>query len=119
MTRRKACRLRKHRSVFFIGAGLNRRIAPLRRWNIPDAVTGGLLAIFTRDYWSVDMLKSIKSLTAYSLLGEAFLIYLGDYIAGMGNIDPVVRMLFLAVVFFIIVVIGIAIIRLYLSERTP
>ena len=30
--------------VFFIGAGLNRVIAPLRRWNIPEAVTGGLLA---------------------------------------------------------------------------
>jgi ESS family glutamate:Na+ symporter len=29
--------------VFFVGAGLNRWIAPLRRWNIPEAVTGGLL----------------------------------------------------------------------------
>ena len=30
--------------VFFAGAGLNRVIPPLRRWNIPEAVTGGLLA---------------------------------------------------------------------------
>jgi len=30
--------------VFFVGAGLNRWIAPLRHWNIPEAVTGGLLA---------------------------------------------------------------------------
>jgi ESS family glutamate:Na+ symporter len=30
--------------VFFGGAGLNRCIAPLHRWNITDAVTGGLLA---------------------------------------------------------------------------
>src|SRR5208337_4402837 len=30
--------------VFFVGAGLNRLIPPLRRWNIPEAVTGGLLA---------------------------------------------------------------------------
>ena len=30
--------------VFFAGAGLNKVIAPLRRWNIPEAVTGGLLA---------------------------------------------------------------------------
>jgi glutamate:Na+ symporter, ESS family len=30
--------------VFFVGAGLNRLVAPLRRWNIPEAVTGGLLA---------------------------------------------------------------------------
>ena len=30
--------------VFFAGAGLNRLIGPLRRWNIPEPVTGGLLA---------------------------------------------------------------------------
>ena len=30
--------------VFFIGAGLNRAIKPLRAWNIPEPVTGGLLA---------------------------------------------------------------------------
>jgi glutamate:Na+ symporter, ESS family len=30
--------------VFFIGAGLNQVIEPLQRWNIPEAVTGGLLA---------------------------------------------------------------------------
>ncbi len=30
--------------VYFAGAGLNRAIAPLARWNIPEAVTGGLLA---------------------------------------------------------------------------
>jgi len=30
--------------VFFIGAGLNNALAPLQRWNIPEAVTGGLLA---------------------------------------------------------------------------
>ena len=30
--------------VFFAGAGLNRLIKPLQRWNIPEAVTGGMLA---------------------------------------------------------------------------
>src|SRR5215471_16290114 len=30
--------------VFFAGSGLNHLIIPLRRWNIPEAVTGGLLA---------------------------------------------------------------------------
>ena len=30
--------------VFFIGAALNSVIKPLQRWNIPEAVTGGLLA---------------------------------------------------------------------------
>jgi Sodium/glutamate symporter len=34
--------------VFFVGAGLNHWIAPLRRWNIPEAVTGGLLAVLVR-----------------------------------------------------------------------
>ena len=30
--------------VFFVGAGMNRLIKPLGRWNIPEAVTGGLIA---------------------------------------------------------------------------
>jgi glutamate:Na+ symporter, ESS family len=30
--------------VFFIGAGINHLLTPLRKWNIPEAVTGGLLA---------------------------------------------------------------------------
>ena len=30
--------------VFFVGAGLNNRVAALARFNIPDAVTGGILA---------------------------------------------------------------------------
>ena len=30
--------------VYFIGAGLNRIVGPLRAWNIPEAVTGGMLA---------------------------------------------------------------------------
>src|SRR5277367_6062822 len=30
--------------VFFAGVGLDRLIEPLRRWNIPEPVTGGLLA---------------------------------------------------------------------------
>ncbi len=33
--------------VFFVGAGLNRVCPPLRRWNIPEAVTGGILAALT------------------------------------------------------------------------
>jgi glutamate:Na+ symporter, ESS family len=42
--------------VFFAGAGLNRLIAPLRRWNIPEPVTGGLLA-------------ALVTLLAYVVLG--------------------------------------------------
>jgi len=44
--------------VFFTGSGLNRWIAPLRRWNIPEAVTGGLIA-------------ALVTLLAYRLLGTA------------------------------------------------
>src|SRR5271165_5030917 len=44
--------------VFFVGAGLNRWIAPLRRWNIPEAVTGGLLA-------------ALVTLAAYEVFGLA------------------------------------------------
>ncbi|OYX11594.1 MAG: sodium/glutamate symporter [Rhizobiales bacterium 32-66-8] len=44
--------------VFFTGSGLNRWIAPLRRWNIPEAVTGGLIA-------------ALVTLLAYRVLGTA------------------------------------------------
>jgi glutamate:Na+ symporter, ESS family len=44
--------------VFFIGSGLNRSIGALRRWNIPDAVTGGILA-------------SLVTLLAYKFFGLA------------------------------------------------
>lgn len=44
--------------VYFTGAGLNGVIAPLRRWNIPEAVTGGLLA-------------AICTLIAYRVFGLA------------------------------------------------
>ncbi len=30
--------------VFFVGAGINRAVRPLQNWNIPEAVTGGLIA---------------------------------------------------------------------------
>jgi glutamate:Na+ symporter, ESS family len=42
--------------VFFTGAGLNHLIKPLQRWNIPEAVTGGLLA-------------AVVTLLAYTVLG--------------------------------------------------
>jgi len=50
--------------VFFIGAGVNRLITPLRRWNIPEAVTGGLLA-------------ALATLCAYKFLGREILFSLG------------------------------------------
>jgi glutamate:Na+ symporter, ESS family len=50
--------------VFFVGAGLNRWIGPLRRWNIPEAVTGGLLA-------------AIVTLVAHQVFGLAITFDLG------------------------------------------
>ena len=50
--------------VFFVGSGLNRCIAPLRRWNIPEAVTGGLLA-------------AVLTLVAYRVFGLAISFNLG------------------------------------------
>lgn len=44
--------------VYFLGAGLNRAIPPLRRWNIPEAVTGGLLV-------------AVVTLLAYRVVGVA------------------------------------------------
>ena len=40
----RAAHVHDRHFVFFAGAGLNRLIEPLRRWNIPEPVTGGLLA---------------------------------------------------------------------------
>jgi ESS family glutamate:Na+ symporter len=42
--------------VFFTGVRLNRLIKPLQRWNIPEAVTGGMLA-------------AVVTLLAYTMLG--------------------------------------------------
>ena len=50
--------------VFFAGAGLNRLIEPLQRWNIPEAVTGGMLAAAT-------------TLVAYTMFGTEVSFTLG------------------------------------------
>jgi ESS family glutamate:Na+ symporter len=50
--------------VFFVGVGLNRLIVPLRRWNIPEAVTGGLIA-------------AVVTLVAYRVFGRAITFDLG------------------------------------------
>ncbi|MEP9352500.1 sodium/glutamate symporter [Xanthobacter sp. KR7-65] len=44
--------------VYFLGAGLNGSIAPVRRWNIPEAVSGGIVA-------------ALATLFAYRVLGIA------------------------------------------------
>jgi ESS family glutamate:Na+ symporter len=50
--------------VFFVGSGLNRMIGPLKRWNIPDAVSGGLVA-------------TLLTLAAYRLLDTEVVFVLG------------------------------------------
>jgi ESS family glutamate:Na+ symporter len=50
--------------VFFAGAGLNRLIEPLQHWNIPEAVTGGMLAAAT-------------TLVAYTMFGTEVSFTLG------------------------------------------
>jgi ESS family glutamate:Na+ symporter len=51
--------------VFFAGAGLNRLIPPLHRCNIPEAVTGGLLAalatLFAREALGIEIHFSLEA----------------------------------------------------------
>lgn len=50
--------------VFFLGSGLNRVVSPLKRWNIPEAVSGGLVA-------------ALVTLAAFRLLGIEVVFQLG------------------------------------------
>ncbi|ADH87485.1 sodium/glutamate symporter [Ancylobacter novellus DSM 506] len=92
--------------VFFAGSGLNRLIAPLRAWNIPEAVTGGLLA-------------ATVTLLAYRLLGaeisfalqarDMLLLYFFTGIGLNARLDdlisggrPLIILLALTVVFLVI-----------------
>ncbi|WP_395666031.1 sodium/glutamate symporter [Methylocella sp.] len=50
--------------VFFLGAGVNDLVPALRRWNIPKAVTGGLIA-------------ALATFAAYSLFGVEIVFTLG------------------------------------------
>jgi len=75
--------------VFFVGAGLNHLIAPLRRWNIPEAVTGGLLAaLVTLAAYEIFGLEIVFDLEARDMLLLYFFTGIGlnaklsDLIAG-------------------------------------
>ena len=75
--------------VFFVGAGLNHVIAPLRRWSIPEAVTGGLLAaLVTLIAYEAFGLRIIFDLDARDMLllyfftGIGLNAKIGDLIAG-------------------------------------
>ncbi len=89
--------------VFFLGAGLNRAVGPLRRWNIPEAVTGGLIAALTTLFCyevlglavSFD-LAARDMLLLYFFAGIGLNARLSDLVAG-GR--PLVVLLILTVVY--------------------
>src|SRR5260221_2184514 len=90
--------------VFFVGAGLNRWIAPLRRWNIPEAVTGGLLAalvtLVAHEAFGLAITFDLGArdlLLLYFFTGIGLNARLGDLIKG-GR--PVLVLLSLTLIFF-------------------
>ena len=92
--------------VFFVGAGLNHLIAPLRRWNIPEAVTGGLLAaLVTLAAYKIFGLEIVFDLEARDMLLLYFFTGIGlnaklsDLIAG-GR--PLLILLGLTLVYLVI-----------------
>src|SRR5664279_5611784 len=75
--------------VFFVGAGLNHLIAPLRRWNIPEAVTGGLLAalvtLAVHEIFGLEIVFDLGArdmLLLYFFTGIGLNAKLSDLIAG-------------------------------------
>lgn len=82
-------------------------------------ISGIILAIITGNYWSFDKLESIKNLTVYAFIGESLIMGLGDAIAGMQNVDPLLRGAFLVAVLIIIAILGIAIIKIKVNEWKP
>ena len=75
--------------VFFVGACLNQVIAPLRRWNIPEAVTGGLLAalatLVAHEKFGLEIVFDLGArdmLLLYFFTGIGLNAKLGDLISG-------------------------------------
>lgn len=92
--------------VFFVGAGLNRLIKPLHRWNIPEAVTGGLLAavvtLFAHEALKVEVNFSLDArdmLLLYFFTGIGLNAKLDDLVSG-GR--PLVLLLALTLAYLVI-----------------
>ena len=92
--------------VFFIGRGLNSLIGPLRRWNIPEAVTGGLLAalvtLFAYEALGFKIVFDLDArdmLLLYFFTGIGLNAKLGDLISG-GR--PLAVLLALTLVYLVI-----------------
>jgi ESS family glutamate:Na+ symporter len=91
--------------VFFLGAGLNQTVGPLKRWNIPEAVSGGLVAaLVTFAAWKFLGLEIVFDLDARDMLLLYFFTGIGlnarlaDLMAGG---KPLVILLTLTIVFLI------------------
>ncbi|MDR6951803.1 ESS family glutamate:Na+ symporter [Ancylobacter sp. 3268] len=92
--------------VFFAGSGINKAIEPLRRFNIPEAVTGGLLAalatLLAYRLFGVEIrfaLEARDMLLLYFFTGIGLNARLSDLISG-GR--PLLILLALTLVFLII-----------------
>jgi glutamate:Na+ symporter, ESS family len=92
--------------VFFVGACLNQVIAPLRRWNIPEAVTGGLLAalatLVAHEKFGLEIVFDLGArdmLLLYFFTGIGLNAKLGDLISG-GR--PLLVLLALTLVYLVI-----------------
>lgn len=92
--------------VFFAGSALNNLIEPLRRWNIPDAVTGGVLAsaitLVCYSYFDTEIafdLAARDMLLLYFFTGIGLNARLGDLLAGG---KPLLVLLALTVAYLVI-----------------
>jgi hypothetical protein len=82
-------------------------------------ISGIVLTIFTRNYWSLEKLQAIKSMAMYGIIGETSLLSLGEAISGMADVETWVRGLFFIVVLIIIIILGVAILRTLGDEWKP
>ncbi|WP_029074461.1 sodium/glutamate symporter [Kaistia adipata] len=92
--------------VFFIGAGINNSVAVLRQWNIPEAVTGGLLAalatLCAHRYFNVSVtfdLAARDMLLLYFFTGIGLNARLDDLLSGG---KPLLILLLLTIAFLVI-----------------
>lgn len=92
--------------VFFAGAGINRSIPALHRWNIPEAVTGGLIAalvtLIAHSVFNTEISFSLEArdmLLLYFFTGIGLNARFADLLAG-GR--PLLVLLSLTLVFLMI-----------------
>jgi ESS family glutamate:Na+ symporter len=92
--------------VFFVGAGINNSIPMLRHWNIPEAVTGGLLAalatLAAHHFFDVSVAFNLAArdlLLLYFFTGIGLNARLSDLLSGG---KPLLVLLALTIAFLVI-----------------